>query len=251
MPRKKIVAGNWKMNKAVAEAEDLAAAIKRSLGECRDVDVVLCPPFTSLKAVGDILSDTVIKLGAQNMHPAAEGPHTGEISSGMLRDLYCHYVILGHSERRAEAGETDEIVNGKVRAALEANLAPIVCVGETLEQREAGDAGDVVKKQMAGSLAGLGANLAKIIVAYEPIWAIGTGKTATPEQAQEMHAFVRDQLREIAGADIADTVRIQYGGSVKPSNAAELFSQPDIDGALVGGASLEARSFVEIVEAAV
>jgi len=248
--RKKIVAGNWKMNKAVAEAEDLAAGVKRDLAECRDVDVILCPPFTSLKVVGDIISDTVIKLGAQNMHWEGDGAHTGEISSSMLRDLFCHYVILGHSERRANCGETDEIVNRKVRAALDANLAPIVCVGETLEQREAGEARNVVKTQVAGSLAGLGEDLAKIIVAYEPVWAIGTGKTASPAQAQEMHAFVRERLGELGG-DVADTVRIQYGGSVKPSNAAELFSQPDIDGGLVGGASLEARSFVEIVEAAV
>lgn len=248
--RKKIVAGNWKMNRAIADSEDLAAGVKRELSECRDVDVVLCPPFTSLKVVGDIISDTVIKLGAQNMHWEGDGAHTGEISGSMLRDLYCHYVIVGHSERRANCGETDEIVNRKVRAALDANLTPIVCVGETLEQREAGDARNIVKAQVEGSLAGLGGGLARIILAYEPVWAIGTGQTATPGQAQEMHAFVRDRLRELGG-EIADTVRIQYGGSVKPSNAAELFGQPDIDGGLVGGASLEARSFVEIVEAAV
>jgi triosephosphate isomerase len=247
--RKKIIAGNWKMNKSVADAADLAEGIRRDLAECREVDVVLCPPFTALKTVGDVIADTVIKLGAQNMHWEPDGAYTGEISAGMLRDLYCHCVILGHSERRAYFGETDEIVNRKVKAALAACLMPIVCVGETLEEREAGRTEDVVRAQLTGSLAGLGDSLKQVVVAYEPVWAIGTGRTATPAQAQEVHAFLRSVLAEMGGEDLAQGVRIQYGGSMKPANAAELLAQPDIDGGLIGGAALEARSFVEIVRA--
>ena len=249
--RKKIIAGNWKMNKTIADAQDLANSIKAELAGCREVDVVLCPTFTALKAVGDEISSTSIKLGAQNMHWEASGAYTGEISPGMLRDVFCHYVILGHSERRSCFGETDEIVNKKVRAALAANLLPIVCVGETLAEREAGNAEDVVRTQLTGSLADLGDGFKSVIIAYEPVWAIGTGVTASPAQAQEMHAFIRKVLADLAGQDIADALRIQYGGSMKPANAAELLSQPDIDGGLIGGAALEARSFVEIVRAAV
>jgi len=245
------VAGNWKMNKSVADARDLAADIKIDLAQFLDVDVVLCPPFTSLQTVGEVIAETYIKLGAQNMHWEASGAYTGEISVGMLRDLYCHYVILGHSERRAYFLESSEIVNKKVKAALSGNLVPIVCVGETLEQRESGEARAVVRDQVANSLADLGDDLGKVIVAYEPVWAIGTGKTATPDQAQEMHAFIRKVLGEIGSDEMAATIRIQYGGSVKPSNASELFSQPDIDGGLIGGAALEARSFIEVVRAAV
>lgn len=248
--KKKIIAGNWKMNKSIAEAESLASDIKRELGDCREVDIVLCPPFTSLKVVGEVIADTYLKLGAQDMHWENDGAYTGEISAAMLRDLYCHYVILGHSERRAYFHETDKTVNRKVKTAVAGNLAPIVCVGEVLKEREAGQMRDVVRKQLENSLAGLGTDLAKLIVAYEPVWAIGTGKTATPEQAQEMHAFIREVLTEIADQDTAQSVRIQYGGSIKPENAAELLNQPDIDGGLVGGASLESRSFVEIVRAA-
>ena len=248
--RKKIIAGNWKMNKAVGEGQDLASDIKRELAECRDVDVVLCPPFTALKAVGDVISDSVIKLGAQNMHDESDGAYTGEISAGMLRDIYCHYVILGHSERRAYFHETNESVNLKVKAALAANLVPIVCVGETLDEREGGSAQSVVREQLTNSLAGLGDDLKTVIVAYEPVWAIGTGRVATPAQAQEMHAFIRAVLAEIDSEETAEIVRIQYGGSMKPTNAAELLAQPDIDGGLIGGAALEARSFVEIVRAA-
>ena len=249
--RKKIVAGNWKMNKAGAEAEDLAAGVKRELADFREVDVVLCPPFTALKSVADVINDTLIKLGAQNMHWEHDGAYTGEISARMLRDLFCRYVILGHSERRQYFKETDANVNKKVKAALASTLVPIVCVGETLPQREAGDAKTVVREQVQKSLAGLGDALKGIVVAYEPVWAIGTGKTATPDQAQEMHALVRQTLSEMASRDLADSVRIQYGGSVKPANAKELFSQPDIDGGLIGGASLDARSFIDIVRAAV
>jgi triosephosphate isomerase (TIM) len=249
--RKKIVAGNWKMNKALAEAQDLAAGIKRELAECREVDVVLCPPFTALKAVGDAITNTLLKLGAQNMHWENSGAFTGEISAGMLRDLFCHFVILGHSERRQLFRETDSMVNRKVKAALANKLTPIVCVGETLEQRDAGDAQNVVRGQVVNSLAGLEGDLKNVILAYEPVWAIGTGRTASPDQAQEMHAFVREVLAELAGRDVADAVRIQYGGSVKPSNARELFSQQDVDGGLIGGAALDTHSFVEIVRAAI
>ena len=248
--RKKVVAGNWKMNKSITDAADLASGISMELAECREVDVVLCPPFTALRTVGEVIGDTSIKLGAQNMHWEGNGAYTGEISANMLRDLYCHYVILGHSERRGYFRETDEIVNRKVRAAISANLTPIVCVGENLEQREAREMREVVRRQLEGSLAEVGAALKDVIIAYEPVWAIGTGRVATPEQAQDMHAFIREVLSDMGGKDLAQSVRIQYGGSVKPSNAVELFGQADIDGGLISGAALEARSFVEIVRAA-
>lgn len=248
--RKKIIAGNWKMNMAVAEAESLASAIKLELADCREVDVALCPPFTALKVVGEAIAETSIKLGAQNMHWESDGAYTGEISARMLRDLYCRYVIVGHSERRAYFGETDATVNHKVKAAIAGNLTPIVCVGESLDERERGKAKDVVRKQIEQGLAGLDDDLKKLILAYEPVWAIGTGRTATPEQAQEMHSFIRAVLVGMRSEEVAESVRIQYGGSIKPENAADLLAQPDIDGGLVGGASLEARSFVEIVRAA-
>lgn len=250
--RKPIVAGNWKMNKTVAEAIDLANDIKRDLAGCKEVDIVLCPPFTALKAVSDAVTGTHVDLGAQNMHWEKSGAYTGEVSAEMLREVYCHYVILGHSERRTYFGETDEIVNKKTKAALESNLTPIVCVGETLAEREGRKTNDVVGKQIRGSLAGLTPRqLVETVIAYEPVWAIGTGKTATSEQAQEVHAFIRKVLAEISDEAVAQSVRIQYGGSVKPSNARELFSMPDIDGGLIGGAALEARSFIEIVQAAI
>jgi triosephosphate isomerase len=249
--RKKIVVGNWKMNKLLADAVTLAQDIKTQLASCREVDVVLCPPFTALKVVGEVISDTLIKLGAQNMHWAPEGAYTGEISANMLRDIYCHYVILGHSERRSFFGETDEIVNRKAKSALAANLTPIVCVGETLEQREAGQMTTVIKSQVQKSLAELGKDLERVIVAYEPVWAIGTGRTASPAQAQEVHALIRDVLAGLGGPDVAASIRIQYGGSVKASNARELFGQPDIDGGLIGGAALDAHSFMEIIKAGI
>jgi triosephosphate isomerase len=248
--RKKIVAGNWKMNKRLAEAAELATAISRELGEITDVDVVLCPPFTALRTVGEVIANSGIRLGAQNMHFEPDGAFTGEVSSSMLRDLYCHYVILGHSERRAFFGENDAIVNRKTRAAIAATLTPIVCVGETLQERDGGRTQTVVETQVRGSLAGLGADLRKVVVAYEPVWAIGTGRTATPEQAQEVHALIRKVLVDLSDPSTGESIRIQYGGSVKAANAASLFSQPDIDGGLIGGASLEARSFVDIVKAA-
>jgi triosephosphate isomerase len=249
--RKKIIAGNWKMNKTVAEAVDLAEALKRDLASCKDVDVVLCPPFTALKAVSDTITGTHLDLGAQNMHWEKGGAYTGEVSAEMLREVFCHYVILGHSERRQYFKETDEIVNRKAKAALVANLKPIVCVGETLAERETNRTKDVVETQVRGSLRGLSPrDLLDVIVAYEPVWAIGTGKTATPEQAQEVHGFIRELLKDIADETVAQSMRIQYGGSVKASNAQVLFGQPDIDGGLIGGASLESRSFVEIVQGA-
>jgi len=249
--RKRIIAGNWKMNKTASESQTLAEEIKRELAECSDVEVVLCPPFTSLPVVADVVGETAIKFGAQNMHWEANGAYTGEISPFMLRSLYCHFVILGHSERRSYFGETDEIVNKKTKAALAASLTPIVCVGETIEERQAEKHMDVVRTQVQGSLAGIApADLKKLVIAYEPVWAIGTGLTATPEQAQEMHAFIRSVLAELSNEDVAQSVRIQYGGSMKPSNAAELLAKPDIDGGLIGGAALEAKSFVELVRIA-
>lgn len=250
--RKPIVAGNWKMNKTCAEAIDLVGGLVRELADVTHVDIVVCPPFTALKVVSQAIAETNIDLGAQNMHWEKRGAYTGEISPEMLRELFCHYVILGHSERRQHFGETDEMINRKVHAALEANLHPIVCVGERLEERDAGRTMQVVETQVRGSLAGLTkTQWLNVVVAYEPVWAIGTGRNATPDQAQEVQQFIRGLIAEMADSHVAAAVRIQYGGSIKPENAAELFSQPDIDGGLVGGASLEARSFIEIVRAAV
>ncbi len=249
--RKRIIAGNWKMNKGVSESQALAEDIKRDLAECSEVEVVLCPPFTSLSVVADTLGDTAIKFGAQNMHWENSGAYTGEISAMMLRSLYCHFVILGHSERRSYFSETDEVVNKKTQAALAATLTPIVCVGETQQEREAAKHMEVVRTQVQGSLADIDpADLKKVVIAYEPVWAIGTGLTATPDQAQEMHAYIRSVLSDMAGDDAAGSIRIQYGGSMKPANAAELLDKPDIDGGLIGGASLEAKSFVELVRIA-
>ncbi len=249
--RKKIVAGNWKMNKLTGEAVTLALAVRNSLANCSDIEVILCPTFTALKSVGDILAGTQIKLGAQNMHWETEGAFTGEISSSMIKDVGGQYVILGHSERRQFFHETDVIVNRKAKAALVAGLIPIVCVGETLEQREGNQTDDVVATQVTKSLAGLDeSGFRRVVVAYEPVWAIGTGRTATPAQAQDVHALIRQVLAKVCNPGAAQAVRIQYGGSVKPSNAKELFSQPDIDGGLIGGAALDAPSFVDIVKAA-
>jgi len=250
--RKKIVAGNWKMNMTTAEAEALVTALKGDLANFREVEVVVCPPYTALKTVSDLVQGTHIDLGAQNMHWEKGGAYTGEISAGMLRELYCHFVIVGHSERRQYFGETDEIVNRKTKAALASSLHPIVCVGETLEEREAGKVNEVITTQVKGSLAGLSAKeLLDSVLAYEPVWAIGTGKTASSEQAQEVHALIRSVLAEMFDQTVADGVRIQYGGSVKPGNAKELFGMPDIDGGLIGGAALDAKSFIDIVRAAV
>ena len=249
--RKPIVAGNWKMNKTCAEARALVDALKGELGNLQGVDVVLCPPATALQAVVGATTGTSMDVGAQNMHWEKSGAFTGELSAQMVVEVGCHYVILGHSERRQYFHETDEMVNKKTKAALAAGLHPIVCVGETLQQREAGETQKVVETQVRGSLAGIDAKgLLNTVVAYEPVWAIGTGKTASPAQAQEVHALIRGVLKEISDDHVAQSMRIQYGGSVKGSNARELFHQPDIDGGLVGGASLEAKSFVEIVQGA-
>jgi len=247
--RKQIIAANWKMNMLQAEA---ARFVKTFLIEIdiSDVEIVIVPPFTAIAKVNEALGNAQnIKVGAQNMHWERSGAFTGEISAAMLRDLFVRYVVLGHSERRRLFGETDEIVNRKVRAAHEATLRPIVCVGETLEQRDYGNVEKILSIQLRGSLAGLEPKeLQETVIAYEPVWAIGTGRNATPAQAQEAHVFIRRILREMSDDVTADRIRIQYGGSVKPENARELLSQADIDGALVGGASLDPRSFAEIIK---
>jgi triosephosphate isomerase len=250
--RKKIVAANWKMNMTQAEAAAFVETLLLEIGDLAEVEVVILPPFTAIAQVNEALGKAQnIKVGAQNMYWERAGAFTGEISPAMLRDLFVRYVVLGHSERRTLFGETEEIVNRKVRAAHEAVLRPIVCVGETLEQREKGSVEKILALQLRGSLADLGAKeLHETVIAYEPVWAIGTGRTATAEQAQEAHAFIRHTLTKISDDATAEKIRIQYGGSVKPENAGELMSQPDIDGALVGGASLDPRSFAQIVEAA-
>jgi triosephosphate isomerase len=249
--RRKIIAGNWKMNKTATEARSLAADIKNELGTFDLADIVVCPTFTSIHAVQEELeSSTNIAIGAQNLHQEKSGAYTGEISASMLRDLYCRYVIIGHSERRQYFGETDALINKKTKLALATNLRPIVCVGETLQEREGNKTFDVIATQVKGSLAGLSEEeWLETVIAYEPVWAIGTGKTASSAQAQEVHAFIRKLVQEIAGETVARKVRIQYGGSVKADNARELLTQDDIDGALVGGASLEAKSFAAIIKA--
>ena len=249
--RKKIIAGNWKMNKTVEEAVELANGVKLDLADCKDVDVVLCPPFTALKSVSDVVSETLIAVGAQNMSSEDDGAYTGEISHSMLKELFVRYVILGHSERRQYYKENDFWINKKVVKALEKNLRPILCVGETLEDREAGNTEKVVEVQVREGLKGVAADAyTELVIAYEPVWAIGTGKTATAEQAQDVHAFIRGIVKDMVGEEAANAVRIQYGGSMKPANAEELLSQPDIDGGLIGGAALDATSFAAIVKAA-
>ncbi|MBI3315022.1 MAG: triose-phosphate isomerase [Candidatus Omnitrophica bacterium] len=256
--RTPIIAGNWKLNKTSREAIVLVEELKREVADLEGVDIVVCPPFTALESVSEVLTETNIALGAQNVYWADSGAFTGEISTPMLKDFGVQYVIVGHSERRQYFGETNETVNKRLRAALAHGLTPIVCVGENLAEREADQTFAVLQTQVQGSLAGLPAGQAgltcdemnKIVVAYEPVWAIGTGKTATPSMAQEAHAFVRGLLAKIFGPDTAQSVRIQYGGSVTPENIAALMSQPDIDGALVGGASLKAASFAAIINAA-
>jgi triosephosphate isomerase len=249
--RKKLIAGNWKMNKTSADSVALVADIVTAVGRQADVDVVVCPPFTSLESVAKALNGSTVKLGAQNMHPEAGGAFTGEISAPMLRALFATHVILGHSERRAYFGETDAFINKKVLAALKNQLKPILCVGETLAEREAGSTLKVVQTQLEGGLEGMSMEqAATLVVAYEPVWAIGTGKVATTEQAQEVHAFIRGLLTNLFTGPVAEKIRILYGGSMKPANAPELLAQKDIDGGLIGGASLEARSFVDLVNAA-
>jgi triosephosphate isomerase len=251
--RKKIIAANWKMHMTQGESEAFLTTFLREIGDLDEVEIVIAPPFTTIPKVSELVTQTQnIKVGAQNMHWERSGAFTGEISPAMLRELFVRYVVLGHSERRTLFGETDEIVNRKVHAAYGEVLRPILCVGETLEQREKGHFEKVLSSQLRGSLAGVETKeLQETVIAYEPVWAIGTGKTATAGQAQEAHAFIRQILREMSDEATAEKIRIQYGGSVKPDNARTLLSQPDIDGALVGGASLDPRSFAQIVQAGV
>jgi triosephosphate isomerase len=248
--RKLIIAGNWKMNKTVAEALDLVRGLKIELASVKEVDIVVCPPYTALSDVSKAILETKnIRLGAQNMSENNVGAYTGEIAAMMLKEFSVRYVVLGHSERRQYQKESDALIAKKAAAAHAASLKPIVCVGETLAEREGNQTEQVLDTQVRGSLAGLAKEqMAETIVAYEPVWAIGTGKTATTQQAQDAHAFIRGVLAKMFDDSVAKKVRIQYGGSVKPSNARELMSQPDVDGALVGGASLEARSFADIIK---
>jgi triosephosphate isomerase len=237
------------MYKMVAEAVDLVQSLVRGLGDAAGREVLVCPPFTALHALGPLLQGTPVRLGAQNMHHEAQGAFTGEIAPPMLKELGCSYVIVGHSERRQIFGESDELIGTKLRAALANGLRPILCVGETKPQRDGGNAERVTLGQVRACLAGVTAEqMREVVVAYEPVWAIGTGDTATPADAQAMHAAIRGALGELFGAETAGGVRIQYGGSVKPDNVDELMGQPDIDGALVGGASLKADSFLRIVQ---
>ncbi len=248
--RRKIIAGNWKMHKTASESKTLVQDILTELKDWNDGDVVLCVPFTSLAIAGSILeSQTIVELGAQNLHQAPQGAFTGEISAGMLRDLFVRYVIIGHSERRQYFRETNALINQKIKTAITSTLKPIVCYGETLQEREGNQWRSVLETQIKEGLANFTeAEMETVTLAYEPVWAIGTSKTASPAQAQEAHAFSRSILNQLFGKTVAEKTRIQYGGSVKPDNAQELLQQEDIDGALVGGASLEARSFATLVK---
>jgi triosephosphate isomerase (TIM) len=249
--RRPIVAGNWKLNMTAAQAAELIAQLRPLVADVTAIETVVCPPFTSLAAAHEALKGSRVGLGAQDMFWESSGAFTGEISAEMLLTSGCGYVIIGHSERRQFFGETDTSVNRKLVKALTAGLTPIVCCGETLQQRQAGLVQDVVLGQVDGALQGLAAaDATRVVVAYEPVWAIGTGLTATDEQAQEVHAMIRARLLALHGAAVAAQIRIQYGGSVKPDNAAGLFAQPDIDGGLVGGAALKAADFAAIVKAA-
>ena len=247
--RKKIIAGNWKLNNNIKESLELITLLKRELSDITDIVIVVCPVFIALDEVADVLYDSNIRLGAQNLFWEPSGAFTGEISAPLLKEVGVEYVIIGHSERRQFFGETDDGVNKKVKSALQYDLTPIVCVGEVLAEREASKTFDVIRKQCEGSFAGLTAEeMKRIVIAYEPVWAIGTGKTATPQQAQEVHQFIRGLIKSAHGEEVAEEICIQYGGSVKPENAAELMAQNDIDGALVGGASLKSESFAKIVQ---
>lgn len=249
MQRKPIIAGNWKMNNTITEAVQLVTALKRELFDENQVEVVVCPTFTSLSAIAELIEGSQIVLGAQNIFWEAKGAYTGEIAPNMLLDVGCTYVIIGHSERRKYFGETDESVNKKIKAALANGLHPIICVGETKEQREQGVTKDVIKTQISGALVDIKSeDILKSVIAYEPVWAIGTGLNATPEQAEEVHDYIRNTLlKEKYDETVANKIRIQYGGSVKPDNVKSLMAQPDIDGALVGGASLKVDSFTKLV----
>ena len=252
MSRKYLMAGNWKMNLTPYDSASLVDEINAVVGNQSNVQVCVCPPYTSLPVVSDKVEQTEVLLGAQNMHAQSSGAYTGEISAEMLRSLYVSHVILGHSERRQYCGETNSSINQKILSAIQANLKPIYCVGETLDEREAGKTMEVVSNQVREGLESYPSSaLDLLVVAYEPVWAIGTGKTATDEMAQEVHAGIRKVLIEIFGEPAAASIRILYGGSMKPENAAGLLAQPDVDGGLIGGASLSAKPFCDIVEAAI
>ena len=250
MPRTITIAGNWKMNKTATDAVELAKPIIQSVANQSEISVIMCPPFTALHAVSELIANSSPRRGAQTMSDKASGAYTGEISAAMLRDLHVTHVILGHSERRSYYGETDSIVNKKTLTALENSLKPILCVGETLAEREGNKTFDVIKTQLVQGLAEVSTTQAEnVIIAYEPVWAIGTGKTATPAMAQEVHAFIRKELASLFGEATAQKIRILYGGSMKPDNADDLLSETDIDGGLIGGASLTAKDFLALVEA--
>ncbi|RAP34307.1 triose-phosphate isomerase [Candidatus Marinamargulisbacteria bacterium SCGC AG-439-L15] len=245
--RRRLVAGNWKMNKTVQESESLIQSLCDDIASVNDVEVLVCPPFVSLMKASELLKSTSFKLGAQTVHQELSGAFTGEISAPMLRSVGCDYVIIGHSERRQYFGETDALVNQKLFLAFDHDITPIVCIGETLEQREGDQTLAVITQQLTKGLASV-SSTQQIVIAYEPVWAIGTGKVATPEQAQEVHAFIRQQLSTMMGAAYSDQTRLLYGGSVKPDNASELILQKDIDGFLVGGASLKSSDFSQIIQ---
>jgi triosephosphate isomerase (TIM) len=248
MARLPLIAGNWKMNKTVEEAVDLVRQLKSATAGVEGVEVAIAPPFTALQAVKKEIQGSSIRLAAQNVFWEEKGAYTGEISPLMLREIGCDYVIVGHSERRQLFGETDETVNRRLRAVLGQGMKPILCIGETLQERESGGTFSVIERQVEGGLRGLReSEIGKIVVAYEPVWAIGTGKTATPEQAEEVHRFIRGKLEGLYSRPMAEQIRVQYGGSVTPENVKGLMAQTDIDGALVGGASLKSESFSKIV----
>ena len=249
--RKKVIAGNWKMNMDLHQSQKLVSEIINGLGKDNKAEVILCPPFTSLNEVNFLLKGTRVKLGAQNMYYEESGAYTAEISADMLKSVGCEYVILGHSERRVIFNESDELINKKIKTALAKELKPIFCIGELLEQRESGETMKVISSQIEKGLEGITSEQMKnVIIAYEPVWAIGTGKTASPQQAQEVHSFIRELVAKKYSTSVAENLIIQYGGSVKPDNSGELLSQKDIDGALVGGACLKADSFLSIIASA-
>ncbi|MEA2037533.1 MAG: triose-phosphate isomerase [Nanoarchaeota archaeon] len=243
--RRVIIAGNWKMNKTVSDAVSLVKELKELVKDVKDIEVVVCPPFIALNNIAEEIKGSNVKLGAQNAYFEKEGAFTGEVSCSMLKDVDVDYVIIGHSERRHVLGETDDVINKKIKAALDAKLKPIFCVGELLEEREANKTNEVIEKQIKEGLKDVKDN---VVIAYEPVWAIGTGKTATPEQAEEVHLFIRDLLKKIYDDRVAEETSILYGGSVKPSNIQGLMDKANIDGALVGGASLKAKDFSDIVK---
>jgi len=248
MGRLPFMAGNWKMNKTVGEALDLVRELKAATSGVKDVEVAVAPPFTALYAIRKELEGSSIHLAAQNLYWEEKGAFTGEVSPLMLKEVGCHYVIIGHSERRQFFGETDETVNRRIRAALAQGLKVIFCIGETLKEREEGKTFSVIERQLEGGLKGLGdQEMTNMVIAYEPVWAIGTGKTATPEQAEEVHRFIRGKIEKLYSREVSEGIRIQYGGSVTPENVKGLMNQPNIDGALVGGASLKAEFFSKIV----